>query len=243
MGYIHSQKLGGSIMIMKYGNILGLDAACPSMHNPQRGIRYSTNLLPYTDVCITTNQMVKNNGDLVMGRGFAKAWAKTIINLPALAGRAIGIHQGNGGHGHAPYGLLPITRKARQQAGCPHDESFGILELPQFSLYAATGAVREDGIPPELHLFQVKYHWADDADLNLVKFSTSMLKDWATARPQRLFALNFPAIGNGRLSPKDVLPIVDTLPDNVHVWQFASEKDPFFPDKLWKTPPSPKLSL
>lgn len=67
--------------------------------------------------------------------------------------------------------------------------------------------------------FQVKYDWIDSADLDLIKRSTSQLADFATQRPEMTFNLNFPGIGNGRLARNIVLPIIETLPDNVTVWE------------------------
>lgn len=72
---------------------------------------------------------------------------------------------------------------------------------------------------PKFAAFQVKYHWAEPANLKLVKGSCEVLHEYATFYNKDRFYLNFPAIGNGRLSRKDVLPIVDQLPKNVTLWE------------------------
>lgn len=66
--------------------------------------------------------------------------------------------------------------------------------------------------------FQVKNFWGDPAELGLIRFSTEKLTVLANAEPNKRFDLNFPGIGNGKLDYVDVFPIVNTLPDNVHIW-------------------------
>lgn len=71
-----------------------------------------------------------------------------------------------------------------------------------------------------LSAFQVKYHFKDTADIELIEFSTDMLHREALVNPNKKYALNFPGIGNGKLSYDEVKPIIDELPDNVQVWTF-----------------------
>jgi len=54
----------------------------------------------------------------------------------------------------------------------------------------------------------------------LIQRSAEKLTVWASAHPDCRIDLNFPGIGNGRLSPAQVLPVVGQLPDNVHVWRY-----------------------
>lgn len=68
--------------------------------------------------------------------------------------------------------------------------------------------------------FQVKYHWGDAADIELIKRSTDCLIELANSKPDVEFHLNYPGIGNGRLDIDLVEPIIDRLPDNVNVWRF-----------------------
>ena len=72
-----------------------------------------------------------------------------------------------------------------------------------------------------LGLFQVKFNWWEDADLDLVEYSTRKLAQLADENPDKSYALNYPAIGNGKLAKELIEPIIETLPDNVDVWQFA----------------------
>jgi hypothetical protein len=72
---------------------------------------------------------------------------------------------------------------------------------------------------PMLGIFQVKYHFRDDADIGLIENSVKRLSEWASANLTVKFSLNFPGIGNGRLQEKRVLPMLAPLPDNVEVWK------------------------
>ena len=69
-------------------------------------------------------------------------------------------------------------------------------------------------------IFQVKYSYSDPADLDLIQRSSVMLGGYALRTPNIIFNLNFPGIGNGKLKYNDVLPLLESLPDNVHVWTF-----------------------
>ncbi len=69
--------------------------------------------------------------------------------------------------------------------------------------------------------FQVKRHFRDDAELDLIAASTYDLHRWAKTLPKRRFDLNFPGIGNGHLNYDEVLPLLEDLPDNVHIWTFT----------------------
>lgn len=72
-----------------------------------------------------------------------------------------------------------------------------------------------------ISVFQVKYHWRNEADLSLIAYSAQELNKLARKAPHRTFALNFPGIGNGRLNAADVRPLLTTLPDNVEIWSFT----------------------
>jgi hypothetical protein len=71
-------------------------------------------------------------------------------------------------------------------------------------------------------VFQVKYNFRDKADLELIKFSAILLADEARKTDQ-IIHLNYPGIGNGKLSKDIVRPLLDILPDNVHIWELKEE--------------------
>lgn len=71
----------------------------------------------------------------------------------------------------------------------------------------------------KLGAFQVKYHYMKAAEVELVEKSTEMLINIANRQPNKLFGMNCPAVGNGKLHIEVVHPIISKLPDNVHVWR------------------------
>jgi hypothetical protein len=75
---------------------------------------------------------------------------------------------------------------------------------------------------PKLGCFQVKRHYAEPADLDIIYHSTSMLLALAEQYQLRKLsiALNFPGIGYSRLQESDVIEIISCLPDNVEVWKY-----------------------
>ena len=72
--------------------------------------------------------------------------------------------------------------------------------------------------------FMVKEHWAEAAKLDIIAMSVQDLYSSFCLgegdRPYRI-DLNFPGIGNGKLKREDVLPLLEVLPDNVCVWEYA----------------------
>jgi hypothetical protein len=66
--------------------------------------------------------------------------------------------------------------------------------------------------------FQVKHHWKDAAELELIKRSSQLLSSHAKQRPNVQFHLNAPGVGNGQLLWADVDPLLQILPDNVSVY-------------------------
>lgn len=71
--------------------------------------------------------------------------------------------------------------------------------------------------------FQVKRHFKNKADLNLIQKSASQLSTIATKYPNKRLDINFPGIGAGGRDVEEVMPIVKQLPDNVHIWRFKNE--------------------
>lgn len=76
----------------------------------------------------------------------------------------------------------------------------------------------------KIGVFQVKYHWYDDADLKLIEESALALALWAADHPDKAIHLNYPGIGNGHLSKdavrRTVAGIWSNFP-NIHVWERA----------------------
>ncbi len=66
--------------------------------------------------------------------------------------------------------------------------------------------------------FMVKRHWREAADLDIIAESCRQLA--SCAHMWTRVDLNFPGIGNGKLKREDVLPLLQQLPDHVHVWEY-----------------------
>ena len=77
-------------------------------------------------------------------------------------------------------------------------------------------------IDPARHLFAfpTKTYWKEPSTLELIKDSTEQLHALAETASNTIFVLPRPGVGKGALRWIDVKPIVETLPDNVHVITF-----------------------
>lgn len=64
--------------------------------------------------------------------------------------------------------------------------------------------------------FMVKDHWAEPAKLSIIEASANLLHH---IKSSIRVDLNFPGIGNGNLPREDVLPFLEDLPDNIHIWE------------------------
>lgn len=67
--------------------------------------------------------------------------------------------------------------------------------------------------------FQVKTYYGDPASPALIKRAASKLRKWALDHPMFVINMNFPGIGYGHLPEDIVLPLIDGLPENVHIWK------------------------
>lgn len=138
------------------------------------------NIWEYADkldyVCITTNSVIKQNGELVMGAGNALQAKQRVPTLPLDFGNQIKSKNLQGKF----YGLLLSHEK-----------------------YLA---------------FQTKLHYQDESPLDVVSKSVSALERLANKYPDKTFGLPFPAISNGKRTVAEILPMLETLPNNVYVY-------------------------
>lgn len=145
---------------------------------------------------ITTNPIIRKDGAVVMGRGIAKQMKDRFPEFPfKLAER--------------------YTKSVDTQA---YDDALHPVN---------TGFVGGfDG--QACGWFMVKDHWREPAKLEIIQRSVKELINSLTFRgfdswyiPKTIrYDLNFPGIGNGKLAREDVLPIIEQLPDNVHIWEY-----------------------
>lgn len=72
----------------------------------------------------------------------------------------------------------------------------------------------------KLGIFQVKYHFLDNAEIKIIQRGVRILRKFALSCPSKQIHMNYPGIGYGRLSKKIVAPKLRFLPDNVHIWRY-----------------------
>lgn len=141
-------------------------------------------------ICFTANSFVKNNGALVMGAGFAKTIKDKFIDIDFKFGA--------------------IVNDVKEVVNI-HRTSYDILKR-DFPRY---GLVFVDNIGA----FQTKYAFNNKSPIELVQFSTEKLKEFAENNPDKIIGLNYPGIGLGGLQEEQVLPLIETLPDNVLIYK------------------------
>lgn len=142
---------------------------------------------------VTTNSYVRKDGSLVMGAGAARQMRDRFRGVNFGFGRAV-------------------------REDCGHLGEYGIVTIgtPLDSMDDPAGIAQ-----PELGAFQVKTHWKNKADTQLIAGSAAILSEHLREHgPDYQVHLNFPGIGNGGLDPGDVLPIISPWPSNVHVWTY-----------------------
>jgi len=67
--------------------------------------------------------------------------------------------------------------------------------------------------------FKVKHHWQNAADLELIRESCRLLWEIAMEQPDIQFHMNYPGIGNGKLTEHEVGHMIHFLPDNVLIYK------------------------
>ncbi len=119
-------------------------------------------------------------------------------------------------------GRLVMGRGIAQQARDKYkdlDKAFGKAILERKSHFKEYSLLENEEYP-QLRGFQVKLGWWEEACMDLITNSTNELSTYAVNHKDEILFLNFPGVGNGKLSMEDVMPIVEQLPSNVVVWSF-----------------------
>jgi len=70
-----------------------------------------------------------------------------------------------------------------------------------------------------LGFLQTKYHWRDPSPLELVERSLIVFALSADRHPDISFACNMPGIGLGGLAREVVVPLVNSLPENITFYE------------------------
>ena len=151
-------------------------------------------------IVVTTNATIRYAGSLVMGCGAALQAVKRIPGIDMECGQAV---------------KAAIDRSVL---------NYQLAGEPAPSQYAWAGyyflAVRHPK-PKEMKvgfgIFQVKVHYSQRAELELIRRSTSMLDKYARHHSGTQIRMNYPGIGAGRLPRGKIEPLLKKLPDNVTI--------------------------
>jgi hypothetical protein len=114
-------------------------------------------------------------------------------------------------------------------AGAAREAKERFPDLPRFLGYQIASKTGDYGVVStmvpyqggrqRIAAFQTKRHWKSPSPLDLLKLSCEKLAGYAKQFPVQRIALNYPGIGLGGLTESDVLPLLETLPDNVFVYR------------------------
>ena len=146
-------------------------------------------------IVVTTNATIKSNNGLVMGRGAAREARDRISCIDQECGLAI---------------KAAINR------------SYQLRDKPAPDQYVSVGYYFLEVRPPTedkvgFGIFQVKVHYAEAAEVELIRRSAARLADYARQHPDTAIRMNYPGIGHGHLSRSEVEPLLADLPDNITI--------------------------
>lgn len=71
--------------------------------------------------------------------------------------------------------------------------------------------------------FQVKYHFKDRANLELISRSVNKLNDYIEKSKIERVSMNYPGIGYGGRTEDEILPIIEKLSDKVKIYKIGNE--------------------
>lgn len=135
-------------------------------------------------ICVTTNGVVKANGELVMGAGVAKQFAIRFPKLPYA------------------FGQLNIC-------GGNH-----VYRVPEYSPGTSADLKMKESKTPYICSFPTKHHWKDASDLKLIKRSAEELKGWADTMGWTKVVLTRPGCGLGGLQWSQVKAVLEPILDD-----------------------------
>ena len=117
-------------------------------------------------------------------------------------------------------GTINSRGEAVMGRGCAKEAALKFPQLPK----QLAARIRAEGNHPYafpeygLMTFPVKHQWFERANLELIR--TSALQLTRMLDPGKVYCLARPGCGNGKRSWREVKPLLNCLPDNVHVIDF-----------------------
>lgn len=104
--------------------------------------------------------------------------------------------------------------------GVQYELGAGVRQMIKGLPMAFYGMVILPTRQPMLGIFQVKYGYSEKANLMLIDRSCFLLRSYCrTDLRGKKVVMNFPGIGCGGLGRAEVLPLIESLPHNVEVWE------------------------
>lgn len=108
------------------------------------------------------------------------------------------------------YKYLPLALGQAILNSCGHLGRYGLI-FPYLSIAPTSDKT--------IGAFQTKYHFKDRADLDLISLSCLCLSGLLFRYDYNLnVSMNFPGIGYGQRTMKEIMPIIARLPDNVTLY-------------------------
>lgn len=93
------------------------------------------------------------------------------------------------------------------------------LQIDHLSFYGIKIVHHAAASRANIGVFQVKLHFAWNAELSIIKDSLVYLDALAVEGPYSAIHMNFPGVGFGRLSQEEVEPLLQRLPDSVIIYR------------------------
>ena len=142
----------------------------------------------YQAICCTCNEIVKTNGELVMGAGIAKQFNQKFRGLAKDWGERLL--------------LLEKRRGCKPLIMIKHPGTLFMIDKSKVYKYPKH---------PYIVYFKTKYHWQDPSPLELIKRSMDELCDYIDLLDWEKVLLPAPGCSNGNLDwNKDVYPAIET---------------------------------
>ena len=101
---------------------------------------------------------------------------------------------------------LPLALGRQIKLKCGHHGKYGLIITPRWP-------------QAKLGILQTKTDWRKPSDMTLIRHGLDQLAQWCADHPAAHVHLNFPGIGHGSLNRDDLLPLINQLPDTVHIWE------------------------
>lgn len=161
-------------------------------------------------IVVSTNSTIKANGTLVMGRGAARQARDRIPGIDHECSRMIKRATRTVWAHPPPHGEMALEAYYQE------------CEMEDQDSYSGTGYYFQVVREPNRYrvgfgIFQVKEHFRQEASLELIRRSASVLADYARQHPDMAIRMNYPGIGYGGLTKQKVKPLLERLPDNITI--------------------------